>query len=115
MAQYQTTTSKGLNGWKSETVINLEKISDTATRILEITTYKGYTNASVSILKNEPSSNFTSKEHVLFEDYNERVCKNDVKRATNKSIEAAHKSALTSIPPFINAVLAQYNLETTLN
>ena len=98
------------NGWNAETLIELEKISDTETRFLDISTSKGHTIASAHILKDEPERGFTSKNFIMFQDYRQTVCKNDIKRNTEKAIEAAHAEALKLIQPHIEAAKAQYNI-----
>lgn len=105
--KYETKVQKSrLNGWGATSTIELEKISDTETRILEFSTYKNSTTASVHVLNK--SGALESKSFMMFQDYSERIERPKVSRATEKTILAAHHEAMKDAQKHLDAANLQY-------
>ena len=112
---YTTKTEKCyVNGWNSETLIDLEPCQDQygqpATRILQFTTSKGSrglsTNASVCIINSEGNKSF-----IMFEDYNKTVMVFPKKRASEKTMKECHALASEKFADHLAAVKIQYKIE----
>jgi len=107
---YPVKASKSLvSGWKAETAIELEQISDTKTRVLKIVTDKQSTIASVMV-REDTGGNFTSESFTVFQDYMKRIAISNIKRATEKSVTNAHEQALRKVDEILPDIKAQYGL-----
>ena len=112
---YETKTTKcNFNGWRCETIINLQPCVDgynkPATRALEFTTLKRHsgisTHASVMII-----SENGNKSYIIFEDYSKNVMVFPKKRATEKTMQECHQLASEKFVEHLAAAKIQYKIE----
>lgn len=111
---YETKTTKCIfNGWKCETIINLQPCLDgynkPATRVLEFTTLKGASGISTSASVMIVSEN-GNKSCIIFQDYRKTVMVFPKKRASEKTIQECHQLASEKFAEHLEAAKIQYKM-----
>lgn len=100
------------NGWTAKTDVKLADLDDGKTLVFQISTSKssgGYISTSFSVCRLSEGQGYSTRKHILFEDFMKHVRNADFKSATEKNVKLAHELALThSFPAMYEQVKTQY-------